>query len=61
MKDSPAIDKANKDWPLDFRHENGRYQCLCIQCSSMFYGHKSRVLCRECHNKNISEALAWTS
>jgi hypothetical protein len=39
---------SDKDWPEDFNHENGRYQCRCVVCGGMFYGHKRRVVCKEC-------------
>jgi hypothetical protein len=40
------------DWPEDFSHENGNYQCECLYCKTMFFGHKRRVVCRECAKAN---------
>ena len=37
-----------RDWPEDFSHENGNYQCLCHACGHGFVGHKRRVVCRSC-------------
>ena len=36
------------DWVEDYSHENGQYQNPCIRCNVMFYGHKRRVICRQC-------------
>ena len=36
------------DWTEDFSHENGNYQCRCIECNSVFLGHKRRVVCKVC-------------
>ena len=44
------IDAEN--WPKDFTLENGYYQCKCGVCSNLFYGHKSRVVCRLCAAPN---------
>lgn len=41
---------TEKDWPEDFQHENGDYQCHCIGCNGVFRGHKRRVMCKECAN-----------
>jgi hypothetical protein len=40
--------KETRDWPDDFSHENGCYQCRCYKCERMFYGHKRRVFCNDC-------------
>ena len=40
-----------KDWPEDFSHENGNYQCRCFKCDSVFTGHKRRNVCKECATK----------
>ena len=42
-----------RDWPQDFTHENGNYQCGCGVCGMLFYGHKSRVVCRVCASPNV--------
>lgn len=40
-----------RDWEEDFEHENGDYECRCVTCKLMFYGHKRRVVCRACSTK----------
>lgn len=37
-----------RDWPEDYAHENGMYQCRCAHCKEMFIGHKRRVSCKLC-------------
>jgi Zn finger protein HypA/HybF involved in hydrogenase expression len=51
----PSTDKNTRpqDWTEDFGHENGRYQCRCIECAQMFYGHKRRVLCKVCRREVV--------
>ena len=39
---------SDRDFPEDFRAENGRYLCLCVGCDYTFFGHKRRVMCRLC-------------
>ena len=46
---SPTTNRPG-DWPEDFAHENGNYQCYCIYCGEMFYGHKRRMRCKACAN-----------
>ena len=36
------------DWPGDFAHENGNYECVCCECGERFLGHKRRIVCRAC-------------
>lgn len=43
---------AQRDWTEDFPHENGRYQCHCVECGLMFYGHKRRHICKLCANED---------
>lgn len=43
-----AESMPSRDWPEDFTHENGNYQCRCIFCECMFVGHKRRVICKAC-------------
>lgn len=40
--------RGPRDFPEDYRHENGQYFNLCVRCQWHFVGHKRRVLCREC-------------
>ena len=37
-----------QNWPEDFSHENGNYNCECVRCGGIFIGHKRRVLCKTC-------------
>lgn len=39
---------ATCDWPEDFGHENGNYDCICSRCNRTFRGHKRRTLCKQC-------------
>jgi hypothetical protein len=36
------------DWPEDWPHENGDYECRCCMCNARFVGYKRRVVCRSC-------------
>ncbi len=45
-----------RDWTEDFAHENGNYLCRCVGCHETFTGHKRRVVCRVCHDRNDAEA-----
>lgn len=46
---NPAL--AARSWRDDFPHENGFYQCECCVCHQEFYGHKRRVICKECDER----------
>jgi len=39
-----------RDWPEDFDEENGCYLSICCSCFKLFYGHKHRSTCKECHD-----------
>lgn len=41
-------DDIEGDWPEDFQHENGCYQCRCCNCEKYFIGYKRRVQCKKC-------------
>lgn len=41
-------DGVSRDWPEDFSHENGNYNCECYLCHKIFVGHKRRVVCKVC-------------
>lgn len=41
-------DNPECDWPEDFEHENGNYQCRCYVCEKLFFGYKRRVKCKAC-------------
>lgn len=40
-----------RDWPEDFKHENGMYVRRCCNCGLDFVGHKRRVVCGVCGGK----------
>lgn len=40
-----------RDWPEDFPHENGQYECKCMYCHNPFWGYKRRVVCKRCATK----------
>lgn len=42
------LPKRPQDFPEDFSHENGNYQCRCYRCGHYFVGHKRRVTCKLC-------------
>ncbi len=44
-----GVKETPGDWPEDYAHENGCYQCKCFQCGNLFHGHKRRALCKVCH------------
>ena len=37
-----------RDWPEDYDHENGCYECGCAYCGRTFLGYKRRVVCKVC-------------
>lgn len=39
---------TDRDWPEDWKTENGRYTCKCNSCQQVFIGYKRRVRCRKC-------------
>jgi hypothetical protein len=45
---------AERSFPEDYHLENGQYQCNCIFCGKLFYGHKRRVTCKKCQNAEQS-------
>lgn len=47
-------DRPERDWEEDFSHENGNYQCECMDCGNTFFGHKRRVKCKICSNGNLA-------
>lgn len=46
------------DWPKDFNHENGMYNCECMECGIEFTGHKRRIQCRSCFDKNAKAIIS---
>src|ERR1700741_4917221 len=36
------------NWPEDYDHENGHYQCKCYKCERAFFGNKRRITCKQC-------------
>lgn len=48
----PGFDLKNpRNFPEDFPHENGCYQCQCGDCGNGFLGHKRRVRCKLCEGE----------
>lgn len=45
---TPQPAQNSGDWPEDFSHENGNYQCRCFNCGRLFNGYKRRVTCKIC-------------
>ena len=43
----PEFD-STKNWKENFKYENGNYINKCINCNNQFFGHKRRVMCKEC-------------
>ena len=41
-----------RDYIEDYRFENGNYECLCFECKKPFIGHKRRIICKECSDRN---------
>jgi len=47
-----------RNWPEDFKHENGNYSNTCFFCFNEFIGYKRRSVCRVCEtttNNNDKE------
>jgi len=42
---------SNKHWKEDFNLKNGKYICKCATCHFLFYGLKTRLICKECFDK----------
>jgi hypothetical protein len=47
-----------RDWPEDFRHENGNYMNTCSVnaggCGKEFLGYKRRYICKVCSGKGLA-------
>lgn len=39
---------SSRNWPEDFKDENGCYQNECRLCKKPFLGYKYRRVCKEC-------------
>lgn len=39
---------SSRDFPEDFKDENGCYQNECRMCKKTFLGYKYRRICKEC-------------
>jgi hypothetical protein len=37
-----------RDWPEDFKHDNGQYLNTCCGCNQIFTGYKRRIECKLC-------------
>jgi len=51
-------DEPSGDWKDDASHENGNYQCQCVECGKFFLGHKRRVMCKLCATKDEPQGSA---
>lgn len=52
-------DTEGRNYPEDYKLENGNYMNTCIRCKLRFFGHKRRVICKSCadnigHEKTIN-------
>jgi len=47
-KGSKAVTDKPGDYPEDYADGENQYECVCSQCRSSFYGHKRRVICKNC-------------
>lgn len=45
-----GVSSTDRNWFEDAAHENGNYECSCVECGHGFIGHKRRVLCKICSN-----------
>ncbi|BDD79907.1 hypothetical protein [Burkholderia phage FLC9] len=45
-----------RNWPEDFPHENGMYECICLHCRHHFLGYKRRMTCKSCANPTPKES-----
>lgn len=41
----------DRNWEVDFNHENGKYCSICVACKKPFLGHKRRVVCHKCYRE----------
>ncbi len=48
---NPELIRSPRDWVEDFSHENGNYVCQCCMCEKTFLGHKRRVVCQLCSER----------
>ncbi len=39
------------DYPEDAPYENGSYLNRCVECQRLFVGHKRRVFCKVCEER----------
>lgn len=46
---------SERDFPEDFSDENGEYVNICCVCKKEFCGHKRRVVCKVCSEKENKE------
>jgi hypothetical protein len=44
---------SSPDWIEDNTHENGNYLCQCVHCKRVFVGHKRRVVCKVCDEREV--------
>jgi hypothetical protein len=44
-------DLAARSWHKDLAQEDGFHHCNCCICHQSFYGHKTRLICKECDER----------
>ena len=42
------------DFPEDFKHENGNYENFYTRCATRFIGHKRRLSCKVCFDRELN-------
>ena len=50
------LQAEERDFPEDFKYENGNYEHKCTSCGQKFIGHKRRFICKECNSKKPESA-----
>tara|TARA_R110000772_G_scaffold240938_1_gene353218 strand:+ start:2111 stop:2290 length:180 start_codon:yes stop_codon:yes gene_type:complete len=49
--DSDNILDSPRNFKEESKHENGNYMCRCRECDYNFIGHKRRLFCKICTDK----------
>jgi hypothetical protein len=44
-------ENIRRNWEEDYILENGKYLNQCLNCQSVVYGHKRRMICKLCENE----------
>lgn len=48
-EETEFLKAGKKDYPEEFKYDNGQYQSKCMVCKSYFIGMKRRKICKECY------------